>query len=274
MKVLIFGGNLGNQIFGCAFKDYLIEKNPNERVYLYVARVCPKVVVQDDFNLELPQVNALVSVLTIIVMYTDLIINKLFHMHLSKKIICPRGPITEESIFFTNYLHDKYYFEDKDSSWLQAKVPQDVSKEYKVFENQILSTNSISVHIRRGDYIKPESSYVDLSSTDYYERAIKVAREKYPSGTLFFFSDDLSFVKERFGDSNSVYVDCNKGANSYLDMKLMSLAKVNIMANSTFSYWGAYMGHEHKMVIYPKAWFTKEIGRIAPDIMLKSWIGM
>ena len=95
-----------------------------------------------------------------------------------------------------------------------------------------------------------------------------------PDAKFFFFSDDLDYVKGLFKGDNIFYVDCNKGNNGYLDIKLMSLAKVNIIANSTFSYWAAYINHEKKKVIYPKVWFDVRTGRKAPDIMLESWIGI
>lgn len=275
MKVICFNGNLGNQVFYCAFKDYLKRKY-NEDVYYYVLKGCPRVSVEQYFNLELPKKSKFVDILSTIVFYGEIALRKILKLKLPQKLVCGRGEITESSIFFSNYIQDKFFYENLDSSWLTIKMPQDLSSEYKSYANEIISRDSIAIHIRRGDYVKPGSVYADLSSTDYYDKAIKVALEKYPNAHLYFFSDDLEFVKAHFDYANAHYVDCNRGADSYLDISLMSLAKVNIMANSTFSYWGAYMGHERKLVIYPKMWFIKSSNRSAPKIMLDrdNWIGI
>lgn len=272
MKIICFSGNLGNQVFYCAFKDYLLKKNPKEKVYKYVIRWCPPVTVEKYFNLKAPESNKWANAVSCIIFYLEIILMKFLRIKLPSSIVCGRGKINEDALFFSNYLQDKYFYEHRDSSWLQINMPNILSDDYLRYEKMIKESDSICVHIRRGDYIKPGSAYVDLSSTNYYQSAIELARKKYPKGKLFFFSDDLSFAKDHFGDASSVYVDCNRGVNSYLDIKLMSLGKVNIMANSTFSYWGAYMGHEYKTIFCPKAWFRKETGRQAPDIMLDSWI--
>lgn len=271
MKVLCFNGNLGNQVFYCAFKDYLKRKY-DEDVYYFVLKGCPRISVDQHFNLELPQKNRAIGFLSAIVFYGEIVLRKFFHLKLPQKLVCGRGEITESSIFFSNYIQDKFFYENLDSSWLTIKMPAELSFEYTSFANEIISRDSIAVHIRRGDYVKPGSIYADLSSTDYYDKAIKLALDIYPNAHIYFFSDDLEYVKTHFNYANAHFVDCNRGANSYLDMSLMSLAKVNIMANSTFSYWGAYMGHEHKTVIYPKNWFSVNSGRKAPNIMLNSWI--
>ncbi len=271
MKIICFSGNLGNQVFYCAFKDYIETKMPQESVYRFVMRGCPSVSVNRCFNLSLPKQSILVDIISFFLVYFNIFLKKVFHIALPNSIVCSGNQIDLGAFIFSNYLQDKFFYEERDSSWLQIKMPPEVSDDYKIIERLILETNSISVHVRRGDYINPGSSYEDLSATDYYDIAIALAKKKYPDGKLFVFSDDLDYVRNRFG-KDAYYVDCNRGDNSYLDMKLMSISKVNIMANSTFSYWAAYMGHEHKLVICPKKWFRSSTGRAAPTIMLESWI--
>ena len=274
MKVIFFNGNLGNQVFYCAFHAYLENKFPQQKIYKYVTPYSPRVTVDKYFNLAMPQSNFFVNIVSFFVFVLDIFITKLSKKPIHNKIVCGRGRINENAIFYSNYLQDKKYYKGKDSNWLQVKMPDILSEKYLAFERMIKSTNSISVHIRRGDYISKGTAYVDLSSTDYYEKAIAKSKELFPDCHLFFFSDDLEFVKSKFTGDNVHYVDCNRGANSYLDIKLMSLAKVNIMANSSFSYWGAYMNNENKTIIYPKKWFREETKRDNPDIMLDNWIGM
>lgn len=274
MKVIWFNGNLGNQVFYCKYKDYLRKKYPNEKVYAYIDPKCPKVVVAKYFDLVLPEENLWVNALSFFVFK---VVGALFRRIPAKMIpswYSTGTVINEKAIFIGNFLQTKSYYEDETSSWLKINDCTNPSKEYKRVQEQVLNSNSVSVHIRRGDYVRSGSSYVDLSATDYYDSAMAKALALFPDCQFFFFSDDLDYVKSRYKGDNIHYVACNRGDNSYLDIKLMSLAKVNIMANSTFSYWGAYIGNENKTVIYPLRWFNEWTGLKTPDIMLNSWIGM
>lgn len=276
MKVLWFNGNFGNQIFYCAYKDYLIEKYPNEKVYAYIDGKCPPVKVEERSNLHMPICSMWVSIISFFVFKVIGVIFRRIPLKYVPQWYCDRGALNDKATFIGHYMQEKFFYERRDSRWLSIESKSMYSTSFLQYECMIGGSESICIHIRRGDYVKPGSLYVDLSSTDYYDKAIQLAKEKHPNGKLFFFSDDLDYVKERFKNEKAYYVDCNRGNSGYLDMKLMSLAKVNIMANSTFSYWGAYMGHENKLVIYPKKWFVESAGRPAPDIMLnrENWIGI
>lgn len=269
MKVIWFNGNLGNQIFYCKYKEYLQNKYPNEKVVYYSNRKCPKICVDKYFNLSLPE-----EVDNIKVRFIFEILGRFFRripVSFVPRWYCTRKSLNSDATYFEHYLQDKSFFELDDSSWLKVKRPITFSSEYLKFEKMINEKKSIAIHIRRGDYIKLGSDYEDLSATDYYDKAIKQALAIYPDAHLFFFSDDLEFVKSKYQGENMHYVDCNRGRNSYLDIFLMSKANINIIANSTFSYWGAYMGHEKKIIMYSDLWFTKESGRVMPNIMLDNW---
>lgn len=275
MKIIWFNGNLGNQVFYCKYKDYLKAKFPNQRIFAFVDPGCPKVSVNKFFNLKLPEQNIAVNALSYFVFkILGALFRRLPKGAKSPSWYCETGFLNNNATFFAHNLQLKSYFENEDSNWIQVNMPSVLSSGYVDFAARISNSPSVAVHLRRGDYISPGSSYVDLSSTDYYEKAMAKARTIIPDCQFFFFSDDLDYVRSKFKGEGIHYVDCNRGDNSYLDIKLMSLAKINIMANSTFSYWGAYMGHENKTVIYPKAWFCEWTGRKSPDIMLVNWIGI
>ena len=272
-KVLVFNGNLGNQVFYCAFKNYLESKYNGISVYMYIMPGCPKIKVASCFDLSLPKQNTTINIIVRMFLWVDTYSQIIFHITLFNNFICRNGSlISENATIFTHYLQNKYYYKDKSSKWLKIKLPKNLHQEYLRYEEMIKNEESISIHIRRGDYVG--SIFTDLSSTDYYDKAISFARMKYPTAKLFFFSDDLEYVKNKYKYDNSYFVDCNRGDNSYLDIKLMSLANVNIIANSSFSYWGAYINNENKTVIYPRNWFIEESNREIPDIILDSWIGM
>lgn len=276
MKVIWFNGNFGNQIFYCAYKDYLKEKYPDEKVYAFIDAKCPPIRVEERTNLKMPDKSPVVSVISFFVFKILGVLFRRIPLKLVPKWYCGKGMIKDNATFIGHSLQECFYYEGKYSGWLDIKEPEHPVTDYLKWRQLIKSGNSVCIHLRRGDYISPGSSYVDLSSTDYYQKAMEYAKTLLSDVKFFFFSDDLDFVKSKFTGDNVYYVDCNKGSNGYLDIKLMSLAKVNIMANSTFSYWASYINNENKTVIYPKSWFCQWTGRESPDIMLKknNWIGL
>ena len=125
---------------------------------------------------------------------------------------------------------------------------------------EISSCNAVSLHVRRGDYANnPETkSYHGLCSAVYYDAAIDHISDKVESPHYFVFSDDLDWVRTNLKLPQPVtFVDGNHGTQSYNDMRLMSLCKHNIIANSSFSWWGAWLNSNHdKIVIAPSRWFN------------------
>jgi hypothetical protein len=139
---------------------------------------------------------------------------------------------------------------------------------------QINKVNSVSLHVRRGDYVsnKMANAVHGVCSLDYYRDAINHIFRYVENPVFFVFSDDSAWVKNSLVlDAQSVCVDHNTGKESYNDMHLMSLCKHNIIANSSFSWWSAWLNkNENKIVIAPKNWFaqTKSID----DLIPKSWV--
>ena len=99
---------------------------------------------------------------------------------------------------------------------------------------KIHTAQSISVHVRRTDYIG--SYYAGICDKEYYEKAFNFIQEKIDSPTFFIFSDDIERCKKEFLLNKVYFIDWNIKQNSYKDMILMSLCKHNIIANSTFSW--------------------------------------
>ena len=127
------------------------------------------------------------------------------------------------------------------------------------------TTFSVSLHIRRGDYVSnPEAARMHGHLTEpYYERAIDLMRRLYGPGlTVFVFSDDLNYAAELFdGIANLNLVDSEED-RPWDDMTLMSCCDHNIIANSSFSWWGAWLNaNPGKTVIAPAQWFSDEVMR-------------
>lgn len=119
--------------------------------------------------------------------------------------------------------------------------------------NEMEESDSVSVHIRRGDYLSKENSAIlgNIATDAYYESAMNYFRAKYPSVHFYFFSDDSEYVRNKYGDGREItIVDWNTGDDSMLDIELMSHCKGNICANSTFSFWGARLNSQknHEVV--------------------------
>lgn len=127
--------------------------------------------------------------------------------------------------------------------------------------NRIKSGNSVSIHVRRGDYLSStySSQFVALGR-DYYERAVNCIREKISDCEFYIFSDDPEYIRTAFDwlDDKTI-VDINDGENSYKDMILMSKCKHNIIANSTFSQWAALLNNNpNHLTVYPQKYLSYE----------------
>ena len=129
--------------------------------------------------------------------------------------------------------------------------------------------NSVSVHIRRGDYAE---CGISLLGFRYYISAISIINDKVSNPKFYFFSDDITVAKDIAEQMNVDYtiISHNQGEKSYQDMFLMSQCKYNIIANSSFSWWGAWLNTFHdKIVISPKKWVESDD---LHNPQLDSWI--
>lgn len=140
--------------------------------------------------------------------------------------------------------------------------------------SQIKQVNAVSLHVRRGDYANnPKTKAMHgLCSLDYYRAAIRQIYERVDQPYFFIFSDDMAWVQKNLKiDSPSVYVQHNFGAESYNDMRLMSMCRHHIIANSSFSWWGAWLNASlEKIVIAPRTWFVKNNN--VNDLYPQGWI--
>ena len=121
---------------------------------------------------------------------------------------------------------------------------------------EILAANAVGIHIRRGDYLELSDSYGVLEQ-DYYKQAIKLARGSIDNPKFFVFSDDLGVARALIEDldvGNCILVEPPIESNAVESLLLMSLCKGLIIANSSFSYWGALLGDEKRVVVFPKPW--------------------
>lgn len=141
---------------------------------------------------------------------------------------------------------------------------------------QIDRHNAVSIHVRRGDYATNmvTNATHGLCSLDYYQRAIEYIRERVECPHFYIFSDDIRWVRNNLAVAEPcVYIDHNQGTESYNDMRLMSLCRHNIIANSTFSWWGAWLNSRaNKIVIAPHKWFANNYD--ISDLYPRGWVAL
>ena len=137
--------------------------------------------------------------------------------------------------------------------------------------------NSVSVHIRRGDYLNSQfvNIYGNICTLEYYQKAIAYMKTNMSEPHFYFFSDDTHWVREHVGEFGLLehqitIIEDNIGDRSFVDLYLMSNCRSHIIANSTFSWWGAWLGNnEDKIVVAPGKWFQNHE---TTDIICDDWI--
>lgn len=138
---------------------------------------------------------------------------------------------------------------------------------------QLGTTESVSIHVRRGDYLG-DALLGGVCDLEYYSRAIDMIKERIISPRFVVFSDDIEWCRQCLGLSEAVFVDWNKGEKSFFDMLLMSRCNHHIIANSSFSWWGARLNPGHdKIVIAPKTW-VKDPATDTSGMILPNWISI
>jgi hypothetical protein len=139
---------------------------------------------------------------------------------------------------------------------------------------RIINSNAVSIHIRRGDYVTNSSAkeYHGICEIEYYRSAMALIESKVDYPKYFVFSDDLAAAKAVLGDIDGAeFIDWNSFGDSFQDMRLMSCCKHNIIANSSFSWWGAWLNNNpKKIVVAPKKWFNKS-DIDTSDLIPESW---
>lgn len=133
---------------------------------------------------------------------------------------------------------------------------------------------SVSLHIRRGDYVAnlKTNQFHGACSLEYYQAGIDYLKNRFGSVVLFIFSDDIEWVKDNLKTDQKIIFVSNGKLKDYEELVLMSKCKHNIIANSSFSWWGAWLNNNPvKIVIAPKNWFNN-VKANKNDIVPESWV--
>lgn len=140
------------------------------------------------------------------------------------------------------------------------------------YRDGICNTESVSIHIRRGDYLQAEQNrmYGGICTQDYYDRAVEYMKSHFPGCSFYVFSNDPDWAGAHYTGKAFTIVTGNGEDAGYLDMQLMSLCKHNIIANSSFSWWAAWLNaNPQKVVLAPDQWLNgQDCSDIYTDRML------
>lgn len=163
-----------------------------------------------------------------------------------------------QSCYYDGYWQNERYFKSIRNKIIQAFTPRVINEQNINFCDKIKLHKCVSIHIRRGDYVN-HPLYGGICDLAYYQRAIAYIQENTDCDLYCIFSNDIEWCKKNLANlligKEVIYVNWNKGKDSYQDMYLMSQCKCNIIANSSFSWWGAWLNnHEEKMIICPQKW--------------------
>ena len=169
---------------------------------------------------------------------------------------------------------EKYYHDIMSLLREKIRFPESGNPQNIHTMERMEQENSVSVHIRRGDYLDPENAgmFGGICTDAYYAAAMNYVRERMPDAHFYLFSDDTAYLKEHFKGAEYTIVDWNRGADNFFDCELMSHCRANICANSTFSFWGARLnGREDKITIRPAKHKNSQV--IDPARMHALWEG-
>ena len=162
----------------------------------------------------------------------------------------------------------------REHEWLRWKVDEyQLSEQNKNALLSIRGSNTCFVHVRRGDYLAPayKNLFEGCCDVNYYQRALTYMRQQVENVKFVCFSDNIEWAKVNLDvGENAIFVNWNTGTDSPLDMYLMTQCENAIIANSSFSYWGACLGRKKSLVVYPEKWWNSEDGN--PDLFYPEWI--
>jgi hypothetical protein len=177
--------------------------------------------------------------------------------------------------YYYGYWQNEKYFKKYRDEILKIFYLKRIHSKTKKYKHKIVNSESVSIHIRRGDYVTnlKTNTIHGTCEINYYKRAIKEINKIKKNIKFFIFSDDLDWAKDNFKFVNSrVFVELDENIPDHEEMFLMSQCKHNIIANSSFSWWGAWLNQNpNKKVIAPRKWL-KNSKLNTDDLIPKSWL--
>lgn len=190
-----------------------------------------------------------------------------------KKYLNPPGLELGKAVYLDGFWQTERYFrnyEDLIRKEFSFRYPPN-QKNAEVLK-KINSTESVCIHIRRGNFLIPKyNNHHGICPSTYYDKAVRKIVEKIPNPTFFVFSDDKEWARENINlKFPTIFVEHNDSEKDYEDLRLMSNCKHHINANSSFSWWGAWLSKDNGIVVMPNKLVKKE--RDLTNYAPKRWV--
>lgn len=286
-RVYVTGG-LGNQLFQYATavalsekynQDFSLDISGYDKYKLHPLKL-------NSFNISIPLVSekALSSIffekVKLRKVFKNKFLSSIFNFYLEdglayNEAIAVQLTETRAKAYFGYFQSEKNFVNVKQRLLKELTLKDELPTSVKYYLNSVKSNHSVAIHIRRGDYVSNDvaASVHGVCSKEYYSSALDYLIKKYEdfnSFRIFIFSDDIKWCKENLSFRNSVFIDANLEPEH--DLFLMSQCNHQIISNSTFSWWAAWLNtYDRKTVIAPKHWFrTTEVSN--EDILPSSWV--
>lgn len=272
MKIVNIIGGLGNQMFQYAFYLALRHKYPNEHFKLHtkaykgyglhnlfeLERVfCiseDKASVKDMLRLAYPYMNyRMWQIGYHLLPQRKTMLNERIFGHYYEEAFTKTN-----SCYYDGYWQNERYFSDIRQEVIRAFTLRNIDERNMQVAMKIANCNSASVHVRHGDFLR-KSIYKGICGLDYYKEAISLLLQKTDVQLFCIFSNDIPWCRENllplFGEREVMIIDWNNKENAHLDMYLTTQCHHNIIAHSSFSWWGAWLNqNDDKIVIGPRKW--------------------
>jgi hypothetical protein len=177
------------------------------------------------------------------------------------------NPPTNKNIEFYGYYQSSknFYGFEKEIKDIFSPSESFIGKIYEKYP-QLLNKNNVSIHVRRGDYLQI-SDVLPTIDVSYFHKCLEIINSY---DNIFVFSDDKNWVKENIKFKNIIYVD---GLEDYEELWTISLCRINIMSNSSFSWWGTYLNKNvDKKTFVPSIWFGLSGEKEYQDIYEENWV--
>lgn len=284
MIILYLNDGLGNQMF--QFALYRKLQSLGKEIYLYDEDLRRKDALHN--GLELERVFGLVYPRITARQFRPYDTRHLFNHIIRKLFYEKKYPTYEEgalsykpevleldNVCLRGYWQSEQYFKSVEEIVKKDFCFPPLSDEKnQAILKMIKGSSSVGIHVRRGDYLnsKYKNVFGNVCTEAYYRNAIQYIKGQIPDAEFFIFSNDVGWCRQVFDAQNTTFIEGNIGTESYKDMQLMSQCKHQIIANSTFSWWAAWLNpNAGKIVVAPPIWMNDAA---ANDIICKDWVKM
>lgn len=246
-------GGIGNQMFQYAYGRFLSEKH-NRELYLEIS-----------FYQYTPNRHFILNLFENTNINTSILLDNKQTLRIEDNFIYKNLEI--ENMY--NYYLDGYWQSEKYFKEIEDIIKYEFSPSKNTLEKlqkvPLIDKNIVSLHIRRTDYLS-SNGYHPVQSLDYYTNALNMIEHDY----IFVFSDDIEWCRKNLPYKNMIF---NSGLSDIEELHLMSMCKNNIIANSSFSWWGAWLNNNpNKIIISPSTWFGEKANLSSNDIISEGWI--